>query len=420
LTTPSDDNVRDEAASPQNLARKAAADRADALIRKHVRRRRKQDAKLAYMLADFEERGHHVALGYTKIGQYAASKRYMETARDATDLVRLVKQLEGFELVSEAFRKGRVDWTKVRTIMPVLTADNEAYWLDLAQSLSSRKLEAAVAEAQGRIVLRGLPYRFSPEELTLIKNSVENVLTEAKKRGEELSEGEALVRVVRGAQQTEAACSCHGQRPANMLVIYRCDTCRVATIEGREGPVEVDAAIVADALCDATVHDVTGRPKRATKTVPPLIRRHVFLRDKMRCSYPGCLDRGFLHIHHEPGRNVVGHDPERMLLLCTGHHPMRHEGVVRIEGTYSSGFRFYLADGELAGGTVPIAPRGAERAVRAALVKWGMTTAEATERVVQATVALREAGEVCTIETLLQETMRLLLIVKEPPERASA
>jgi hypothetical protein len=70
------------------------------------------------------------------------------------------------------------------------------------------------------------------------------------------------------------------------------------------------------------------------------------------CQVPGCSNRAYLEIHHEGGWRTTGHDPERMLILCSGHHAARHEGQLLIEGTSSEGFRFYLADGTLLGQAV--------------------------------------------------------------------
>lgn len=55
-----------------------------------------------------------------------------------------------------------------------------------------------------------------------------------------------------------------------------------------------------------------------------------------------------LEIHHMDGW-LDGHDPERMLTLCGAHHRGDHRGLLRIEGTASSGFRFKLLDGTVLG-----------------------------------------------------------------------
>jgi hypothetical protein len=50
-----------------------------------------------------------------------------------------------------------------------------------------------------------------------------------------------------------------------------------------------------------------------------------------------------LDLHHEGGWRA-GHDPARIVTLCDGHHRLRHEGKLRIEGSAPS-LRFALVDG---------------------------------------------------------------------------
>ncbi len=58
---------------------------------------------------------------------------------------------------------------------------------------------------------------------------------------------------------------------------------------------------------------------------------------------------------HERGWRS-GHDLDSLFHLCSAHHAAPHEGRLRIEGTWSAGVRFLLADGTLlgsAGGSEP-------------------------------------------------------------------
>ena len=82
-------------------------------------------------------------------------------------------------------------------------------------------------------------------------------------------------------------------------------------------------------------------------------------------------------MHHEGGRENTGHDVDRMCLLCTAHHPDRHRGVLRITGTHSAGFRFFMAD-------------GTEKTERAAPAV--PASCEAREQVAEDPVKLAESG----------------------------
>ncbi len=61
---------------------------------------------------------------------------------------------------------------------------------------------------------------------------------------------------------------------------------------------------------------------------------------------PGCRNATYVDIHHEIFRSDGGtHDPELLTVLCGAHHDAVHRGALRIEGTWSTGFRFLRADG---------------------------------------------------------------------------
>jgi hypothetical protein len=102
---------------------------------------------------------------------------------------------------------------------------------------------------------------------------------------------------------------------------------------------------------------VRDGPARITKTVPPVTRRHVLDRDGHRCRVPGCTSMGYLHVHHEGGREVVGHDPEKMPAICDFHHTQRHDDELAIRPDAEVGFRFFGFDGnELTGVPGELAP----------------------------------------------------------------
>lgn len=53
-----------------------------------------------------------------------------------------------------------------------------------------------------------------------------------------------------------------------------------------------------------------------------------------------------LQVHHvEPRVDGGSHDPELLVPLCDAHHRAVHDGKLRIDGAWSSGFAFHHADG---------------------------------------------------------------------------
>src|SRR5262249_31936608 len=97
--------------------------------------------------------------------------------------------------------------------------------------------------------------------------------------------------------------------------------------------------------CDAEVLDTTDPTAPVRRTIPKRVADRVDARDRRRCRVPGCPNRGWIERHHEHEDGWRGgHDLDRILLLCSGHHDARHRGHIRIEGRGRE-MRFFLADG---------------------------------------------------------------------------
>jgi hypothetical protein len=99
--------------------------------------------------------------------------------------------------------------------------------------------------------------------------------------------------------------------------------------------------VACDAAVIATRTDATGATLdvgRRTRAIPTAIRRALWLRDR-GCRFPGCTHTRFLHGHHihhwlHGGRTAL----DNLVLLCSRHHQLVHEG----------GFGIVVEDGALA------------------------------------------------------------------------
>jgi hypothetical protein len=112
---------------------------------------------------------------------------------------------------------------------------------------------------------------------------------------------------------------------------------------------EVMAASTAQRLCCdagvviATVND-KGQPLsigRKTRTIPSAIKRALLVRDQT-CRFPGCSHRSFVDGHHiehwaNGGKTALGN----LMLLCTAHHRLLHEGNFHVESDGADGWHFY-------------------------------------------------------------------------------
>ena len=117
---------------------------------------------------------------------------------------------------------------------------------------------------------------------------------------------------------------------------------------------EDGTAISAETLrrvaCDCGLVAVAGTGEflnigRRTRSIPPAIRRVLLLRDR-GCAFPGCTHDRFLHGHHmqhwlHGGKTNV----DNLVLLCTHHHHLFHEGGWRIERGEQGAWLFVAPDG---------------------------------------------------------------------------
>ena len=119
--------------------------------------------------------------------------------------------------------------------------------------------------------------------------------------------------------------------PRFQVVLYKCEACGGATV-GQEGTA-APPSLEARAGCDAEVVALGsggGADGKASKTVPPKVRRGVLLRDGHRCVVPGCTNRLWLEVHHLVPRAAGGsNEAGNLATLCSTHHGLIHEGNLR-------------------------------------------------------------------------------------------
>ena len=109
---------------------------------------------------------------------------------------------------------------------------------------------------------------------------------------------------------------------------------------------------------------------RRTRSIPPAIRRALWLRDR-GCRFPGCTHTRFLHGHHihhwlHGGATRL----DNLVLLCGRHHQLVHEGGFQVQfQNETSGIVFTAPSGR----SLPQVPRREQihQAMRA-LQQWAI------------------------------------------------
>jgi hypothetical protein len=130
-----------------------------------------------------------------------------------------------------------------------------------------------------------------------------------------------------------------------------------------EDGTNVSAETLRRVACDCGLVAVTGDAEslnigRRTRSIPPAIRRVLQLRDR-GCAFPGCTHDRFLHGHHvKHWLHGGGTSADNLVLLCTHHHHLVHEGGWSVERDDHGARLFVSPDGARVEAAVPPAVTG--------------------------------------------------------------
>jgi hypothetical protein len=120
-----------------------------------------------------------------------------------------------------------------------------------------------------------------------------------------------------------------------------------ATLEdGSRIPAETLRRVACDCGLLAASQDAEGlNIGRRARSVPPAIRRALRLRDH-GCAFPGCTHTRFLHAHHiEHWLHGGATSLANLVLLCSFHHHLVHEGRWTIAAEADGALAFHSPAG---------------------------------------------------------------------------
>jgi hypothetical protein len=113
-------------------------------------------------------------------------------------------------------------------------------------------------------------------------------------------------------------------------------------------PIETVRGLACDSDLVVLVEDRHGEPLsvgRKTRVVPPAIHRALWTRDG-GCRFPGCGRKRFVEAHHIVHWATGGETSlANLILLCSAHHTLLHEGGFTIEKDYRDRWHVRRADG---------------------------------------------------------------------------
>ena len=333
--------------------------------------------ELLVLIRQFDERAGFVQWGLENCAEWLAWRcdLSMTTAREKVRVAHALKSLPG---ISSAFASGELSYSKVRSLTRIAHRDNESDLLTFALRHTASHVaercreircgsEGSIKEAANAYANRSLRLRRDHHRNTMtltvdlpldIGELVEKALDKA--RDDEVLDIPDLADTAWSTRQADAfinivrefleGSSEDSRNSDNYLVTVHVDQTALAGNGGRSAlPIESVKRLCCDGQAVVITEDDTGEPLsigRKTRVVPKAIQRALQARDNGGCRFPGCKNSRYLHSHHvEHWSNGGETSLDNLMLLCTKHHTLVHEGGFRIEKDFQDCWYFQRPDG---------------------------------------------------------------------------
>jgi hypothetical protein len=333
--------------------------------------------ELLILIREFDERAGWLQWGLKNCAEWLAWRCDLSMTT-AMEKVRVAHALKTLPAISSAFSVGELSYTKVRELTRVANRSNEDELLAFALRTTAvnvaercRELrmgsEASIGTAERAYANRSLRVRRDHRrgmmmitvELPMDTGElVEKALDKA--RDDEVlavpdladsswsaRQADAFVNMVTGYLCADDGCNASND---NYLVTVHVQQSALAGSEGRSAlPIESVKRLCCDTKAVVITEDDNGEPLsvgRKSRIIPKAIARAVRARDNNCCTFPGCHNKRFLHCHHVEHWSSGGETAlDNLMLLCTKHHTLVHEGGFRIEKDYRDDWFFVRPDG---------------------------------------------------------------------------
>ncbi|MCG8370735.1 MAG: HNH endonuclease, partial [Proteobacteria bacterium] len=332
--------------------------------------------ELLVMIREFEERAGFLKWGLENCAEWLAWRcdLSMTTAREKVRTARALKELPS---IAASFSTGELSYAKVRALTRVANRANENELLAFALRhtavhVAERCRELRMGDASSIDVAERA---FANRSLRVRRDAGRAVMTITvdlpldageliekaldKARDDACLKLPDLVDTSWSKRQADAFVTMLKEylngddggkgSPDNYLVNIHVDRSALAGNDGRSAlPIESVKRLCCDGKAVVLTEDA-GQPLsigRKSRIVPKSVERAVRARDHDRCSFPGCRNRRFLHCHHvEHWSNGGETSLDNLMLLCTKHHTLVHEGGFRIRRNFRDAWTFYRPDG---------------------------------------------------------------------------
>ncbi len=334
--------------------------------------------ELLLLVRRFDERAGWVKWGFANCTDWLHWRcdLSLSAAREKVRVAHALKTLPG---IAMSFSTGELSYSKVRALTRVARCDNEDSLVAFALNTTAARVEErcrelrcgtadSVAEANRSHANRSLRMHRDPVRGTMtitveLPLEAGELIDKAldKAREASIAQGPEFAEESWAAQQADALVTMaksylSGTREAssaasdNYQVTVHVDRTALSDGKGRSGlPIESVKRLCCDGETVVIVEGEDSEPLnvgRKTRTVPTAIKRALWSRDK-GCVFPGCSHQRFVDAHHIRHWSAGGETSlDNLLLLCTRHHRLVHEGGFSIAKDYLDRWYFRRPDGK--------------------------------------------------------------------------
>ena len=307
-------------------------------LRALAQRQRALDAEEAVLLCEVVRREIWRRLGKASLLEYLEDVLgYGPKA--AKERVRVAMALDELPLLRDELASGEQSYSAIKELTRVAVAKTQADWIAAARGKNVRQIEELVAgRRRGDLPtdppvpdLKPQVVRFEITTATLARlRQVQQVL--AEECGGQLDD-DALVSAMCDAILDGHEAADDGGRARHQIVTTVCEQCAQAWQNGGGRELAISATDLAIAECDAQRIGSDREASTAAQDIAPKVRRFVLLRDRKRCTVPGCRAARHIDVHHIQPRHLGGgHEAENLTSLCAGHHRALHDGRLKLTG----------------------------------------------------------------------------------------
>ena len=335
--------------------------------------------RLLVLVREFDERAGYLRWSLQSAAEWLAWRCDIGLSA-AREKVRVAHALKVLPAISEAFAAGSLSYSKVRALTRVAGPDNEATLLAYALGHTADNVEQRCRELRfGHDASTDLAQRaYEMRSLRILREAdrnrmtitvelpldmgvrVEKALDKARdanpkadvdsKSSWQTQQADAFVEVIDGYLIGNLSDEQSDTPSDRYLVNVHVEHSALAGQPGRAAlPIESMKRLCCDGKAIVITENEKGEPLsigRKSRIIPKSIERALRARDNHGCRFPGCHHTRYLaghHIHHWSAGGETSLD--NLMLLCSKHHRLVHEGRYRILKDFQDRWFFARPDG---------------------------------------------------------------------------